>query len=163
MAIITITEAAKKWNCGRATIYRKLSAGALSETEMPDGGRGIDTSEMLRVFGPADSPDVQPDVLDKGAGRDLIRENAHLLQLLEAKDQHIESLRQALRLIEHRSAVGPAMEEPPVPAALVESSVQRADSAVSLEAERARVTELEVQLAAERSRGFFSRVFGGKR
>jgi len=157
MAIITITEAARKWNCGRATIYRKLSAGALSETEMPDGGRGIDTSEMLRVFGPADSLDVQPDVLDKDSGRDLIRENAHLLQLLEAKDQHIESLRQALRLIEHRSVVEPAIVESPAVVAQVE------DSSVSLEGERARVAELEVQLAAERSRGFFSRVFGGKR
>ena len=28
---------------------------------------------------------------------------------------------------------------------------------------RARVANLEAQLAAERSRGFFSRVFGGKR
>jgi len=163
MAVITITEAAKKWNCGRATIYRKLSAGSLSETEMPDGGRGIDTSEMLRVFGPTDSPDARLDVLDRATGRDLIRENAHLLQLLEAKDQHIESLRQVLRLIEHRSTVEPTVAETPPAVAQAESSAPGKDSTVSLEVERSRVAELEAQLAAERSRGFFSRVFGGKR
>jgi hypothetical protein len=59
----------------------------------------------------------------------------------------LESLSGALKLLDHRSAVDP----PPVTVV----------DAVAVEGDRTRVAELEAQLAAERSRGFWSRIFGG--
>ena len=153
MAVVTITEAAKTWKCGRATIYRKLQSGELSGSDMPDGGRGVDTAELHRVFGVVRPPDGKSDTVGQDTGRELIRENAHLRELLIVKDEHIETLKQAMRLLEDK--------RPPI-AVEVESPTPANIPAV-LEAERTRVMELEAQLAAERSRGFFSRVFGGKR
>ena len=52
MAILTPTEAAKAVGIGRSTLYRYLHKGKLSTTQHPKGGRGIDTAELERVFGP---------------------------------------------------------------------------------------------------------------
>ena len=52
MAILTPTQAAKAAGIGRSTIYRYLNKGKLSATQHPKGGRGIDTAELERVFGP---------------------------------------------------------------------------------------------------------------
>ena len=52
MAILTPTQAAKAAGIGRSTLYRYLHKGKLSATQHPKGGRGIDTAELERVFGP---------------------------------------------------------------------------------------------------------------
>ena len=52
MAILTPTQAAKAAGIGRSTLYRYLNEGKLSATQLPRGGRGIDTAELERVFGP---------------------------------------------------------------------------------------------------------------
>ena len=52
MAILTPTQAAKAAGIGRSTLYRYLRNGKLSVTRLPKGGRGIDTAELERVFGP---------------------------------------------------------------------------------------------------------------
>ena len=46
MTIVTVTGAAKLARVSRGTIYNKIEAGELSK-----GPEGIDTSELLRVFG----------------------------------------------------------------------------------------------------------------
>ena len=51
MAILTPTQAAKAAGIGRSTLYRYLREGKLSATQLPKGGRGIDTAELERVFG----------------------------------------------------------------------------------------------------------------
>lgn len=45
---ITISEAARRWGCGRETIYRRQRAVELSfaSTEPPT----VDAAEMVRVF-----------------------------------------------------------------------------------------------------------------
>lgn len=120
MAVITITEAAKRWKVGRATIYRKLDAGELSGSDLPDGGRGVDTSELQRVFGLIRFTDALTDDLRQAADavkvtadEVLRRENEHLRALLEVKNEHIESLKQAMRLLEHRPAVDQDQAEQP--------------------------------------------------
>ena len=52
MAILTPTQAAKAAGIGRSTLYRYLNEGRISATQHPRGGRGIDTAELERVFGP---------------------------------------------------------------------------------------------------------------
>ena len=47
MAIVTITEAATLAGVSRGTLYNRLKEGVVSRS-----GEGIDTSELLRVFGP---------------------------------------------------------------------------------------------------------------
>jgi predicted site-specific integrase-resolvase len=53
MAVISISEAARIWSVARSTIQRALQEGRLSATAKVNGSRGIDTAEMLRVFGEA--------------------------------------------------------------------------------------------------------------
>lgn len=112
MALVTITEAAKLAGCGRATIYRRISEGALSKTTMPDGSPGIDTTELLRVFGKINMPDsvvVPSGHIETDRERQLIQENNLLREqlkardeLIEAKDNHLTDLQQALRLLDYK-------------------------------------------------------------
>ena len=62
MAILTFTEAAKAVGIGRSTLYRYLSTGKLSAIALPKGGRGIDTAELERVFGPLKQANTTQDV-----------------------------------------------------------------------------------------------------
>ena len=51
MPILTITEAAKAAGISRPTLYRRIKSGQLSTARQPDGTKGIDSSELVRVFG----------------------------------------------------------------------------------------------------------------
>ena len=62
MAILTPTEAAKAAGIGRSTLYRYLHKGKLSATQHPKGGRGIDTAELERVFGPLEQAGTTQDI-----------------------------------------------------------------------------------------------------
>lgn len=44
-------QAADAVSVSRSTIYRKVEEGILSLATMPDGAKGVDTSELIRVFG----------------------------------------------------------------------------------------------------------------
>ncbi len=151
MAVITITEAAKKWNVGRATIYRKLNGGELSGVDLPDGGRGVDTSELIRVFGDGRLKGQQ----ETDTGHDLIRENAHLRELLAVKDEHIETLKQAMRLLEDKRPT-------PAPDQADEPTARLAGIEEELNQARAEAAELAKALEAERSKGFFAKLFKKK-
>ena len=52
MTILSLTEAAKAANVARSTLYRAIRQGRLSAVSHPSGGRGVDTAELIRVFGP---------------------------------------------------------------------------------------------------------------
>lgn len=53
MTVISISEAARTWRIARSTLQRALQEGRLSATVRADGSKGIDTAELLRVFGEA--------------------------------------------------------------------------------------------------------------
>ena len=62
MAVLTPTQAAKAAGIGRSTLYRYLHKGKLSATQHPKGGRGIDTAELERVFGPLEQASTTQDI-----------------------------------------------------------------------------------------------------
>ena len=62
MAILTPTQAAKAAGIGRSTLYRYLHKGKLSAIQHPKGGRGIDTAELERVFGPLEQASTTQDI-----------------------------------------------------------------------------------------------------
>ena len=62
MAILTPTQAAKAAGIGRSTLYRYLHKGKLSATQHPKGGRGIDTAELERIFGPLEQASTTQDI-----------------------------------------------------------------------------------------------------
>ncbi len=51
MAIVSLTEAAELAGVSRGTLYNRLKRGVLSRS-----GDGIETSELMRVFGPINRP-----------------------------------------------------------------------------------------------------------
>lgn len=51
MAILSISEASRRWRLGRSNLYRAVKNGRLNLSVRPDGSRGVDVSEMVRVFG----------------------------------------------------------------------------------------------------------------
>ena len=57
MAIVSLTEAAELAGVSRGTLYNRLKRGELSRS-----GEGIDTSELMRVFGPINRPQANAPV-----------------------------------------------------------------------------------------------------
>ena len=53
MAVISISEAARTWRIARSTLQRAIQEGRLLATVRSDGSKGIDTAELIRVFGEA--------------------------------------------------------------------------------------------------------------
>ena len=51
MAVLPMRQAAQAAGVSRQTIYRLVQQGKVSAVVLPDGSKGVDTSELLRVFG----------------------------------------------------------------------------------------------------------------
>ena len=51
MSILTLTQAAKAAGISRPTLYRRIKSGQLSTIRQADGTKGIDSAELMRVFG----------------------------------------------------------------------------------------------------------------
>ncbi|EDU8978071.1 helix-turn-helix domain-containing protein [Salmonella enterica subsp. enterica] len=115
MAKVSISEAARLTGRSRTTLHRLIKTGKLSTCYGERNARMVDVSELLRVLGPLkQSPAEQvsgqfPEQSGTGVSvqseqviAQLQQEVEHLKTLLSAKDSHIDSLRQAMLLIEHR-------------------------------------------------------------
>lgn len=109
MTTVSISEAARLVGKNRRTLQRDITAGKLSKC---DNGKGVDISELLRVYGAFDSatddtdahaampqdtaPVISQDVADmRSRMAALEAENAAL------KD-HLSSLKQAMLLLEDK-------------------------------------------------------------
>lgn len=100
MAIISISEAAKRVGVVRSTIYKKIRDGVLQDVTRPDGAKGVDTEELSRVFGelqpeetaePAEK--VEEGQAETGQEVHLLRQQVSLLQQqLEACQQREQRL-----------------------------------------------------------------------
>src|SRR5512135_244874 len=62
MPILSVAQIARLAQVDRATIRRKVSAGIISTNTSHDGGKGIELSELLRVY-----PDAAAQVSPMGA------------------------------------------------------------------------------------------------
>jgi hypothetical protein len=118
MAIVSISEAARLTGKSRTTIQRQIRAGKLSKCTDSSGMEGIDTSELLRVFGsfvaPAHVHDANKQTIHHEAANTastvhLETEINLLKKLLEEKDkrimeiqQHNDTLKQAMLLLENK-------------------------------------------------------------
>ena len=118
MARVSISEAARLVKVSRPTIYKMINSGKLSYTSVVKHGKGIkviDASELIRVFGSLDGviDDVKSDAESTGINSVGFQDLQHRIALLEAendglkgavkaRDEHIDSLRQAMQLLEHK-------------------------------------------------------------
>lgn len=113
MPIVTISEAARLVGRGRKTIQRYVADGRISVAHDDAGHRGIDISELIRVFGEIKKSDAcfegvseaQRDTLvDAGNDADdvsaLKAEIIGLKALLNEKDCRIDDLKATMRLLE---------------------------------------------------------------
>lgn len=130
MALVSVTEAARLTGKNRATIHRYIKQGKLSQISDATNTKKVDTSELIRVFGSltathttlSQSDTMQHDATPKTVQSvALLQQKIALLeQLLESKnnelqrqDEHIDSLKQAMLLIESKL---PTTPEPVAPA-----------------------------------------------
>ncbi len=123
MAQVSVTEAARLTGKSRRTIQRHIATGKLSVSQRDATGKSIETSELIRVFGeikhthPIPKNDnigvtmsqhvaMQSD--KKEVENELLKQEVALLkQRLEDKDAHIDSLKQAMLLIESKQPTTP--------------------------------------------------------
>jgi hypothetical protein len=109
MTIVSISEAARLTGRSRKTLQRYVAEGRISMSHPDAGAKGIDTSELVRVFGELSQPSSslshasmsQHVALDVPA---LRAEIEGLKAVVQAKDETIDSLRQAMRLLEHHKS-----------------------------------------------------------
>ena len=108
MPILSLSDAARSAGVARSTLYRKIHQGVVSTVKNHDGSRGVDTSEILRVFGglqgetshdtsqPA-PPDTDRDVALLQAENALLRDHISLLKdELEASRRLLDTISQRL-------------------------------------------------------------------
>ena len=125
MALVSISEASRLTNKSRTTVHRYISNGKLSTCTDGKGIKKIDTSELFRVFGAfksvhheqSDNVTDEQHVTSNGTGetsktKQLEHEVEHLRQLVTAQQSHIDSLKQAMLLIESKL---PNTSEPVTP------------------------------------------------
>ncbi|WP_142761168.1 helix-turn-helix domain-containing protein, partial [Klebsiella pneumoniae] len=115
---VSISEAARLVKVSRPTIYKMINSGKLSYTSVVKHGKiikVIDTSELIRVFGSLDGviDTVKSDAESTSINSVGLHDLQHRIALLEAendglkgavkaRDEHIDSLRQAMQLLEHK-------------------------------------------------------------
>ena len=100
MTLLTLTQAAKTAGIARSTLYRAIHNGRLSVVSKPNGSKGIDTSELQRVFGPLQNtteltrqPDAPQDVALLQARIDALeRENGLLRDEIQASRERENKL-----------------------------------------------------------------------
>lgn len=132
MARVSISEAARLASVSRPTIYKLLKSGELSYTSVVKHGKSvkhIDTAELMRVFGTlgivsdGESDSVKFDDSSTAINSDILQSLQHQVMLLQAenvglkdavnaRDEHISSLRQAMQLLEHRQSASDPQNVP---------------------------------------------------
>ena len=126
MAKVSISEAARLTGKSRTTLHRLIKTGELSTCHGERNARMLDTSELLRVFGSLAGTKAVQDVEQVGEQsgtssqteneqviRSLKQEVEHLRTLVSAQGSHIDSLKQAMQLLEHKKT---SSDMPNVPA-----------------------------------------------
>ena len=95
MAVLGLREAALVAGVNRQTIYRYAKAGKLSTVTRDDGSKGVDTSELVRVFG---------ELRDTETAADTRNRVPHVAAGDRALQGELEATREALRLAQEALA-----------------------------------------------------------
>lgn len=69
MPILSISEAARLAGIDRRTLQRQIARGTVSMTAAPHGSRGIELSELLRVYPAAAMPSGADAIMPQAAAR----------------------------------------------------------------------------------------------
>lgn len=113
MTQVSVAEAARLVGRDRKSLYRAIKQGRLSATLGTSGERQIDIAELVRVYGDLrDTSDKQETVAapqhetqnETARIAALEAEVASLRERLGDKERHIEDMRNAMRLLEHKPA-----------------------------------------------------------
>ena len=80
MMILTLTQAAKAAGVARSTLYRAIRKGRISVVSQPNGSKGIDTAELIRVFGPLQDAAEQAQQLNAQQNVALLRARIDALE-----------------------------------------------------------------------------------
>jgi|TARA_R110002051_G_scaffold69239_2_gene124555 predicted site-specific integrase-resolvase len=118
MAILSLREAAQAANVARQTIYRYAKSGKLSTVIRDDGTKGVDTSELIRVFGKLRDPETVTEVSKSDNGdshqkpvlqgeleatkRALAIAEASLSQFVERESRLLKLIESQTLLLEHQ-------------------------------------------------------------
>ena len=132
MPVVSITEAAKLVKRNRKTVQRYVADGRLSLSQDVAGDKGIDTSELIRVFEKM-SQDMNATftatksqlVPEKVADVALVKEDTLRAEIeglkavieaqkitVETQKNHISSLENTVRLLGHNKKEGATMSHP---------------------------------------------------
>ena len=112
MAILALADAAKAAGCSRQHLYRLVSKGRLSAVLRADGTRGIDTSELLRVFGQLAQPATGEVTGDSRLGDNRRQQvTAPVTGRLEVLEVELRAAQDALRVADERLREAQAREE----------------------------------------------------
>ena len=112
MAQVSVSEAAHLVGRDRKSLYRAIKQGRLSATQSATGERQIDIAELVRVYGDfGDKGDKgetgsapQRETVDETAKIAALQaEVANLMERLVDKERHIDDMRNAMRLLEHKT------------------------------------------------------------
>ncbi|MEX6286132.1 hypothetical protein AB6F89_24705 [Providencia hangzhouensis] len=129
MTQVSISEAARLTGKSRRTIQRYVATGKLSMSHSDATKKNIDISELIRVFGEIRKENVTSVITNESVtmshhvtnGSDnkksenelLKKEIEFLKQRIEDKDAHIDSLKNAMLLIESKLSV--RQDSQPIP------------------------------------------------
>lgn len=96
----TLQEAIKLTGRSRRSLYRDMDAGRVSYRVRDDGRRELETSELLRAYGPlAHLAQPEPENMAQAGTPD-----STLLDEIRLLREEVAALRSELRLIEHKPA-----------------------------------------------------------
>jgi hypothetical protein len=98
MPILSVAEAARLANIDRGTLKRKLDKGQLSWSTRPDGTKGIELSELARLYPHAAGTATSPSSIPKlAAAEDLssLHRDVEVLRLRQENEMLRTQLEQA--------------------------------------------------------------------
>ena len=94
MAFLSVAEAAKAVGVGKATVYRRLKDGTLTASKRSDGSKGVDTAELIRVFG-----ELKPQ-----SNENIMESSLRQSEITELLQRQIDSLENQLQASLEREA-----------------------------------------------------------
>ncbi|EPG8284577.1 entry exclusion protein 1 [Klebsiella aerogenes] len=105
MAWVTVRQATELTGKARSSLYRDMAKGRVSSRTEADGGRVVDTSELIRVYGELRQDEThERDELRLSGETEKMASDA-LIAEIKALREEVAGLRQemqSMRLLEHK-------------------------------------------------------------